>query len=217
MRSIVGSFSLILSFYALSSLHISTSYTLFNTFPLWVSLLAWPVLGERPTVAVGLALASGAAGVVLIENPHDGFRWASAAALLAALCTAVVMLGLHRLRYLDPLAIVVHFSGVATVFALCYLAATVTRTPLDASRLAEPTTLFLLAGVGFFSSIGQIAMTRAFSLGPPQRLAVVGLAQVVFALGFDFAFWGRTLGAAQFAGTLLVLAPVAWLVSRPRA
>jgi drug/metabolite transporter (DMT)-like permease len=218
MRSLVGSFSLILSFYALSSLHISTAYTLFNTFPLWVTLLAWPVLGERPTTGVGLALISGVLGVYLISNPQDGgIRLESAAALLAAVCTAVVMLGLHRLRYLDPLAIVVHFSGVATVFALTYLVWTVAAGhPLDTSELAHPTTLLLLGGVGGFASIGQIAMTRAFSLGPPQRLAVVGLAQVVFALGFDFGIWGRTLGPAQLAGTVLILAPVAWLVSRPR-
>jgi drug/metabolite transporter (DMT)-like permease len=219
MRSIVGSVSLIMSFYALSRLHISTAYTLFNTFPLWVTLFAWPVLGERPTVGVGLALLSGALGVALIEDPQDGgFRLATIAALLAAVCTAVVMLGLHRLRYLDPLAIVVHFSGVATAFALTYLLGTVgSGIPLDLTGLAQPTTLILLLGVGGFASIGQIAMTRAFSLGPPQRLAVVGLAQVVFALGFDFGLWGRTLGPGQLAGTLLVLAPVAWLVSRRRS
>src|SRR5256885_1310630 len=49
MRSVVGSVSLLFSFYALSNLHVSMAYTLLNTFPLWVTLLAWPVLGERPT------------------------------------------------------------------------------------------------------------------------------------------------------------------------
>jgi drug/metabolite transporter (DMT)-like permease len=218
VRSLVGSFSLILSFYALSVLPISTAYTLFNTFPLWVTLLAWPLLGERPTAGVGLALMSGVLGVVLIENPQaGGFRMASAAALFAAVCTAVVMLGLHRLRYLNPLAIVVHFSGVATVFALGYMIWTVAAgQPLDWTGLRRPTTVALLLGVGGFASLGQIAMTRAFSLGPPQRLAVVGLAQVVFAMGFDLGFWGRTLGLAQFMGTLMILSPVAWLVGRRR-
>ena len=215
MRSIVGSFSLILSFYALSSLHVSTAYTLFNTFPLWVTLLAWPVLGERPTVGVALALLSGVPGVWLIENPQDGFRLASAAALAASVCTAVVMLGLHRLRDLHSLAIVVHFSGVATVFAVGYLLCSVAAGhPLAAVAWADPVTLALLAGVGVCATLGQIAMTRAFSLGPPQRLAVVGLSQVVFALGYDLGLWGHRFGLAQVAGTLLVMAPVGWLVGR---
>lgn len=215
MRSLVGSVSLILSFFALSTLNVSTAYTLFNTFPLWVTLLAWPVLGERPTLGVGLALLSGAAGVVLIEDPRDGFRLASVAALAASVCTAVVMLGLHRLRTLHSLAIVVHFSGVATVVAVGYLVWTVCAGQLlAAADWADPVTLALLAGVGGSATLGQIAMTRAFSLAPPQRLAVVGLAQVVFALGYDLGLWGQALGLAQFAGTLLVMAPVAWLVGR---
>jgi drug/metabolite transporter (DMT)-like permease len=215
MRSIVGSTSLIFSFYALSTLNLSTAYTLFNTFPLWVTLLAWPILGERPTAGVGLALLSGIFGVALIEDPQDGFRLASLAALFAAVCTAVVMIGLHRLRNLHPLAIVVHFSGVATVFAVGYLLWSVaTGQPLDTSGLTDPTTLTLLAAVGGFAAVGQIMMTRAFSFAPPQRLAVVGLSQVVFALGFDFGLWHRTLGPWQLLGTLLVMTPVAWLVSR---
>src|SRR5205085_8385782 len=83
MRSIVGSTSLLFSFYALSELHVSTAYTLFNTFPLWVTLLAWPVLGERPTAFVGLVPLSGILGVAPIEDPRDRLRWAAAAALLS--------------------------------------------------------------------------------------------------------------------------------------
>src|SRR5262249_57123465 len=52
IRSLTGSFSMLLTFYALTHLRISTAITLTNTFPLWVALLAWPVLGERPTRAV---------------------------------------------------------------------------------------------------------------------------------------------------------------------
>src|SRR5205085_155725 len=110
---------------------------------------------------------------------------------------------------------VVHFSGVATVFAVSYLVISVAAGhPLAAVHWADPVTLALLAGVGVCATLGQIAMTRAFSLGPPQRLAVVGLSQVVFALGYDLGVWGHTFGPAQFAGTLLVMAPVAWLVAR---
>src|SRR5262249_48168148 len=115
IRSLTGSVSMLLTFYALTHLPVATAVTLTNTFPLWVTLLARPVLGLRPTPGVALALVSGIAGVCLIEQPHEGeFRLASVFALTAAVCTAVVMLGLHRLRHFDPLVIVVHFSAVAT-------------------------------------------------------------------------------------------------------
>jgi drug/metabolite transporter (DMT)-like permease len=57
-------------------------------------------------------------------------------------------------------------------------------------------------------------MTRAFGLGRPQNLSVVFLSQVVFALGFDWAIWGRNLTPMTLAGTILILAPVAWLLTK---
>jgi drug/metabolite transporter (DMT)-like permease len=232
MRSIVGSFSMMFTFYALSELPVATAVTLFNTFPIWVTLLAWPVLRERPSAAFALALTNGIAGVVLIEQGKIGnetelltsmvgpIRGAVAAALLAAFCTAVVMLGLHRLRYINSLAIVVHFSGVATLACAAFAGATpllFPNWPIDWSVLADPATLLLLAAVGGLATLGQIMMTRAFSLGQPQRLAVVGLTQVVFALGFDLWIWHYHLNVAEFAGLAMILGPVAWLVGRRRA
>jgi drug/metabolite transporter (DMT)-like permease len=230
MRSVVGSFSMLFTFYALSRLPVATAVTLFNTFPIWVTLLAWPVLGERPAPTFMIALASGIAGVALIEygetetavdvlvGTSGTVRAAILSALFAAVCTAVVMLGLHRLRTINSLAIVVHFSGVATIAVVGFTAVTALNGwPLEASSLADPPTVALLFAVGGFATVGQIAMTRAFSVGRPQRLAVVGLSQVVFALGFDIGLWKYDVDAAKLAGLALVLAPVAWLVGRRRA
>jgi drug/metabolite transporter (DMT)-like permease len=230
VRSFAGSLSLLFTFYALSRLPIALAVTLFNTFPIWVAVLAWPVLGERPTIGLLVALASGVAGVVLIEQGQGGgevavagigpVRPAVGAALCAALCTAVAMLGLHRLRYVRSLAVVVHFSAVATVASTAFAVATpllFPDRPLDWGPVASPTVLLSLAAVGGLASIGQIAMTRAFSLGRPQGLAVVGLSQVVFAFGFDLLIWNYQVALPETVGLLLILSPVAWLVGRRRA
>src|SRR5205085_9048491 len=125
--------------------------------------LAWPVLRDRPTAGFALALASGIVGVVLIEQGKSAvegealiagvslIRPAVAAALFGAVCTAVVMLGLHRLRNIHSLAIVVHFSAVATVVCTSFAITTpllLAGWPLDLSPLADPVTLLLLAAVG---------------------------------------------------------------------
>jgi drug/metabolite transporter (DMT)-like permease len=209
---------MLFTFYALSRLHLATATTLFSTMPLWVTLLAWPVLGERPTGAIGVALLCAIGGVALIEQPHAGdIRTASLAALFAAFCSAVVMLGLHRLRAINSLAIVVHFSAIATLACVGYTVSTAASLPLDLARLADRTTIALLVGVGGFATVGQIAMTRAYSIGAPQKLAIVGLTQVVFALAFDLGVWHHAPDAWTLAGIGLVIAPVAWLVThRPR-
>jgi drug/metabolite transporter (DMT)-like permease len=217
VRSVTGSVSMLLTFYALTHLPVATAVTLTNTFPLWVTLLAWPVLGQRPTPGVALALLSGIAGVCLIEQPQEGeFRQASAFALAAAFCTAVVMIGLHRLRHFDPLVIVVHFSAVATGIIGGFILWTVLRRhDLDLAPLADAETLALLLGIGLLGSTGQILMTSAFRVALPQRLSVIGLSQVLFALGFEMLLWrAPEIDRYRLAGIALVLAPVGWLLAR---
>jgi drug/metabolite transporter (DMT)-like permease len=215
VRSLTGSVSMLLTFYALTHLQVATAVTLVNTFPLWVTLLAWPAFGERPTLAVMLALGSGIAGVVLIEQPEGEFRWASGAALTAAICSAVVMLGLHRLRHVDTLAIVVHFSAVATVFIGGFTLWTCWQgQQLDLAPLADWRTIALLLAIGLCATVGQILMTRAFHVAPPQRLSVIGLSQVLFALGLDQLGWHHKPEPIMLVGIALVVAPVSWLLSR---
>jgi drug/metabolite transporter (DMT)-like permease len=61
-------------------------------------------------------------------------------------------------------------------------------------------------------------MTKAFSVGPPQKLAIIGLTQVVFALLFDLLLWDHSPDLMTSAGIVLVVAPVAWLIGhRPPA
>lgn len=215
VRSITGSVSMLLTFYALTHLQLATTITLTNTFPLWVTVLAWPVLRHRPTLGVAVALVSGIAGVVLIERPERGeFRWASLCALTAAFCTAVVMLGLHRLKQLYPLVIVVHFSAIATGIIGAFVLWTGFGRPLEFAPLAQPRTLALLLGIGILGTAGQIFMTAAFRIALPQRLSVIGLVQVLFALGFDELFWRPRFEPTLLLGIVLIVAPVAWLLMR---
>ena len=212
MRSIAGSTGLLCAFYALTHLPISTALTLSNTVPVWVTLLAWPLLGQRPQARVWAAVGTGLWGVVLIQRPDVAGGWlAGSLALFSAVCTAVAMIGLNKLGATDARAVVTHFSGVSTVFALLFLAATAGgEGTLDVPR--DPATLTLLVGVGLAGTAGQIFMTRAFALGSPPRVSVVGLTQIVFALVYDLLVWRRPLDRLTAVGILLVAAPAAWLM-----
>lgn len=213
MRSVAGSLGVLFAFYALTHLPVSTSLTLSNTVPLWVTLLAWPVLGHRPRASVWVAVGAGLLGIVLIQRPEAvGDRLAAALALANALSTSISMIGLNRLSGVDARAVVTHFSGVATVFTLAFLFASGDR--VDYSVLRDGTTLGLLFGVGLSATVGQLAMTKAFALGSPSRVSVVGLMQIVFALVFDLLLWQRQFGPLVVLGIALVVGPSAWLMLR---
>ena len=214
IRDLAGSLSLVCTFYALTKLPVPDTLTLTNMFPLWVVILSWPLLGQPPTVGVVLAAGVGLAGVVLMQQPHlDGSgTWAGFVAFFASLTSAVAMLGLHRLKHLDPRAIVAHFSAVAVATMLLTLVAP--GAPPIRWGAVETTDVFLLLGVGVAATAGQLAITRAFATGQPAKVSVVALTQVAFGAGFDVAIWNRTFGWATVVGMLLILAPTAWVLVR---
>jgi drug/metabolite transporter (DMT)-like permease len=213
LRGCASSLSLLCTFFALGQLPTSEVLTLTNTFPIWVAFLSWPLLRERPTASVWLAAAFGVLGVALIQSPHfhvDGKAMlAVVLAVSAAFTSAIAMLGLHRLKALHPWAIVTHYSGVATLFVLgSWLFG---GTP-DLACLEDQSTLLLLLAVGMTATLGQLCVTKAFTYGQPARVSVVGLMQIVFALGLDLLIDGVKIHPLTIAGITLVLAPTAWMM-----
>jgi drug/metabolite transporter (DMT)-like permease len=214
MRSLAGSFSLVCNFFALTRLPVADALTLNNTYPLWIVLLAWWRLRQRPTVGDLLSVAAGTAGVVLVQQPHlsSGNNLAALVALVSSFATAVAMLGLHRLKHIDPRAVVTHFAGVASVVALTWFC--VRGGARGMAWRPDALTLWMLLGVGATGTAGQVFLTKAYAAGPPSRVAVVGLSQIAFALGFDVLLWSRALSLATLLGFALVLTPTAWILSR---
>jgi drug/metabolite transporter (DMT)-like permease len=209
VRSLAGSLSLICNFYALTRLPVAEALTLTNTYPLWIVVLALVLLGQWPRRIELGALGSGMAGVVLIEQPHwGGERLAIGVALLGAASTSVALLGLHRLRDVDPRAVVAHFAGVASLVCLGVMAWVPGVLPRG---VPDGTTLGLLLGVAVSGTGGQYCLTRAYALGRPASLAIVGLLQVVFAAVVDVVVWGRRLDPMVVVGFGLVGLPSAAL------
>jgi drug/metabolite transporter (DMT)-like permease len=211
MRSLAGSASLVCTFYALTRLPVSDVLTLTNMFPVWVGLLSWPLLGQAPSARTWVAVACAVLGVILIQQPHlaQG-NFAVLIALVSSFTTAVAMIGLHRLEGIDYRAIVVHFSAVALVICLASLLFFEGPTLPQTSEAGGAG--MMLLGVGVTATIGQLFLTRAFVAGPPTKVSVVGLSQVVFALGFDMVLWQRSFDSTTLLGMSLVLAPTAWLL-----
>lgn len=216
VRSVAGSCSMVFAFYAFGHLPSADVVTLSNTFPLWVAVLCWPLYGEPPGRGTVVAILVGVAGVVLVEQPHiESGNWGVAAALAAAWFTAVAMLGLNRLGDIDPRAVVVHFSLVATLFCLGAFLAVPRERPL--SNLADPFVIAMLLGIGVSATVGQVFLTLAFGRGAPAQVSVVGLTQIVFVLVLCAIAFGRPVNAVAVLGTALVVAPTAWLLTRARS
>ncbi|RUL81576.1 DMT family transporter [Tautonia sociabilis] len=216
VRSLAGSVSLVCNFYAISRLPVADALTLTSMYPLWIVVISAFVLRRAPSGTEVLGMASGLIGVALIQRPHlGGDRLATIVAVFSSATTAVALMGLHRLRNVDTRAVVAHFAGVGTLVAGAWLLIRSVRGGAPVLPL-DPVTLAMLAGVAVSGTIGQICLTRAYALGVPTRIAVIGLSQVAFAMAFDVWVWGRVLTPMTLLGFAFVLAPTALLTAVAR-
>ena len=210
LRSLSGSCSLVGTFYALAHMPITDIYTISNIFPIWVALLSWPMLGRIPSGMVWLSIFSSVLGVALIQGPEfRGGDYTGLVVVAVSIFTAVAMMGLNRLRHLDPRAVVVHFSATALTFSLLSCFVFEMKPAQEAFawvHLAE------MIGVGVAASVGQYFLTKAFTSGDPARVSVASLSQFVMVLALDVFVLQNPLDWHKLWGIPLILGPTVWLM-----
>jgi drug/metabolite transporter (DMT)-like permease len=214
VRSFSGTISILCMFYALTHLPISNALTITNMYPLWVALLSWPMEGVKPTRSLMGAIAVSFLGVLMIEKPTiEGFSPAVLIALLASISTAIAMLGLNRLKGMDPRRIVVHFSVVSLPFT--FLAGLISAgAPVLPS---ESKAWLLILATGITATGGQYFLTLAFARGDARKTSLISLSQVIFGLTIDMAIWNRKIDQWQVLGIACILLATAWCVRRNTA
>jgi drug/metabolite transporter (DMT)-like permease len=216
-RSLAGSTSMLLTFYALTHMPLADATALLNTTPLWIAGLAYLTLGERPGRAVLAAIAVALAGVWFVQRPAFAQRdLTGLVALAAGASSALSMVSLRRLGGQSPEAIVVHFSAVASGFTGVAVLARAARTGAVTAPQGPAAWVMLLA-VGVTATLGQLAMTRAYALDRAARVGAAGWAQVLLALALDGLLRQRWPERSSAIGiTLIVLAGWILLASARR-
>jgi drug/metabolite transporter (DMT)-like permease len=184
---------------------------LFYLMPGWTMLLAWLLLGERPTRAALLRLLLALLGVAVVVWPAGGFA-ASAAlssadllALLGGLAfalTNVLLKRLHQVPGTERMC-AMFLGGMLVAGSTAALGGhwqLVTGLPaLDGSWTAGVALLGLL----FF--IGNMGLQYGASRLPSTTTALVMLTEVVFASVSSVALGAATLSLRTLAGAALIL------------
>ena len=197
---------------ALVWLRASEAALMAYTMPVWASILAWPILGERPTLLRSIALLMAFAGLAAILG-GDGFS-ASAAKLpgfIMALGGAMgfalgTVLAKKQPIKLPPI------PAAAWQIGLGCFPVTVAGLVIETTHLAAVTPLgwWLL----FYSTVGQFCIAYVCWFAALERLpasvAAIGT-MAVPVIGIVAAAVGlhEPLGAGQIAALIFTLAAVA--------
>ena len=205
-RGAIGTAALVCVYAALAALPLAAATVLQYLYPPFTALLAWLMLGEPIGKRVLAAMALGWLGVLLVAQPagllQGGATLAPVPVLIAvagALFTAFAYVSVRSLGTSEhPLVIVFYFPLVALPLSL----------PLVALNpvLPTPAELLWLVGVGVFTQLGQVYLTRSLTALPAARATAISYVQVLFAGGWGWLLFGESIDSWTIAGAGLVLA-----------
>jgi len=197
---------------------------LFYLMPTWSLLLAWWLLGERPTRGALMRLSCALLGVVLVlKTPESPWPLpqdlADVLALLAGFCFALTNVWLLRLQHTpESSRMVAMFGGGAWMAVACALLATtwgvippVFATPLESSGLSALTSWApWVLGLSAAFLISNFALQYGAARLSAHTTAMVMMSEVVFAsvssvaLGASVLTWRVALGGGMIVLTALL-------------
>ncbi|HVQ46820.1 MAG TPA: DMT family transporter [Gemmatimonadales bacterium] len=212
-RSIYGTLAAICAFYALASSRIALgdAATLGATAPIFVVLFAGPLLGERVSAGELLAVALGFTGVIAVMRPSFALAGPVAAiATVGAMFWALAMIWVRKMGAGESHeAVVLHFSLVALLTFLLLA--------LPQWRWPSWTDSAFLLGAGLGGGLGQVTMTRAYSLHRAAPVSALSALSLVLTYALALPVFGDRPTAWQVGGSLLVVsASVLLAVSHDR-
>lgn len=180
------------------------------TMPFWAVLMAWPVLGERPTALRLAALAVGLSGIgVLMGTQPVEASWAKLPGVVVALAGAVMfalgtVLSKRRPLALPPVASVAWQVGLGS--APLALPAVFEHPHWDTLSLPAALSVVYLGLVPL--SLAYLTWFRALRVLPASTAATAILMVPVIGVFGSAALIGEPLGARQISALALTIAGV---------
>jgi S-adenosylmethionine uptake transporter len=207
LRSIFLLCSLVGYFHALTQLPLALAVTISYLAPIFVAVLSVPVLKERPSSAIWLALGAGLVGVSISVWPElaAGLGGVSTARLIgmasaaaAALSFAGVLLLARRMAHRDSIWTILLIQSLLPLLLLAAPAA-LTWKPVAASDIA----LILLAGG--LGTLGLLGITWAFTRLEASRLAPMEYTSFVWAGLLGYLLFGEVPTPTTAASAILII------------
>ena len=168
--------------------------------PLFVTALAWPMLGERVDWRRWAAVLVGLLGVVIMLRPTSGvFQLAGLVPLAAAVLISVRDVFSRRLSATETSNSMMVWSSLALI-SLSAVSLLFGWVPLSGADLA------LMAGTGCLVGVGQYLVIEAYRGAEASVVAPIKYTGIVWAAIFGYAVWGTLPDAFILAGGAIVIA-----------
>jgi drug/metabolite transporter (DMT)-like permease len=197
---------------ALRQLQLAESSTISFLTPIFVALLAGPLLGERVGGERMIAIAVGFLGVLIATRPGtSAFQPIVFVAIAGVVCNSGYVLATRKLAGVDSSSTTLLWTQAAGLVLVTPVLPWVWQWP-DSINV-----WLAMAGLGVVGAAGHGLLIVAHKFAPAPVLTPFSYTQLVWMIASGVLIFGDWPPAATFVGASLVTACGVWLALRERA
>ena len=194
--------------YTFTHLPLAQCYAILFTMPLMITVLAWPLLGERIDPVRGVIIVVGFVGVLIALQPGSTeFQLAHLAAICAAVTGALNSLILRKIGHREKAGVILLYPVLMQVVGAGLIMPFVWQ-PLS------PTDWYIGIQMGALGTAGGLFIIAAYRTAPAIVVAPMQYSQIFWASILGFILWGevpslitaRGIGVIIAAGVALLFA-----------
>ncbi len=198
-------------FVGLARLPLADAFAISFMAPLFIVVLAGPILGERVGVHRIAAVIIGLVGVVVIMQPGTGvFQWSAVLILVSALSFALFQITTRRLVGAAPTIVTLYYTGFGGLLWTSLMAGFV-WSPIGLGELA----IFLaLGGLGVGA---HLCVIKAFDAAQASLLAPFNYTKLLWGIGLGYLMFGEVPTTAVLAGSAIIVVSGLYVIWRDSA
>jgi drug/metabolite transporter (DMT)-like permease len=211
LRGVLSIIMLATFAFALRSLPLAETYSLFFVAPLLITAMAALVLRERVDWRGWTAIIAGFGGTLIVLRPTGTgmLTLAGLAVLVSATGYAVSAITVRVIGRSDSTqAMVFWMLTMTSVFALALSFA--------AWQPIQPEDWPALVGLGVFGAIGQYAITDAFKRAAASRIAPLEYTALAWGIVLDYTIWHKLPDAVTLSGAAVIITCGLYLIRHER-
>ena len=207
VRGVLSVIMMITFTYALKSLSLAKTYSIFFIAPLLIAVLSVVLLGERVRRVQWAAIAVGFAGVLIVLKPEtSGFGWWGTLAVLGTAVAYAFSSVLVKIlgRTDSTQAMMFWMTGMLAIGA--------TLLAIPGWQAIEIAHYPILAGIALTGAVGQWGITVAFKHAPAASVAPLEYTGLAWVILIDLAVWSAVPGLRTLMGAALIIASGIYLL-----
>jgi drug/metabolite transporter (DMT)-like permease len=212
VRSVLLFCSTTANIFALRRLQLSETATISFLTPIFVALLAGPLLGEKVSGERMIAIAFGFLGVVIATRPGTAaFQPIVLLAVAGVVCNSGYVLATRKLAGADAAQTTLAWTQIAGIVFLTPILPWIWRQPQSAIDW------LIMAGMGVFAATSHGMLIIAHRFAPAPTLTPFTYTQLIWMIVSGVLVFGDWPAAPTLIGAALVVACGAYLALRERS